>query len=66
MSHRAADRLLAAMLAVCGLAGAGALALVLATVLREAWPALVDTGVSGFLSTATWQPTAGRFGLLAL
>lgn len=63
LSHRRADRWLAPLLAVLTASAALILLLVLAFLLREAWPVLNGTGWQRFFGDDGWYPLEGRFGL---
>ncbi len=61
-----ADRRLAPLLALLAAASALILLLVLAFLLREAWPVLNGDGWRHLFSDEGWYPLEGRFGLLPM
>lgn len=65
-SHWHADRWLAAPLALLAASAAAILLLVLAFLLREAWPVLSGGGWRHFFTDNGWYPLEGRFGLLPM
>lgn len=66
LSHWHADRRLALPLAVLAASAALILLLVLAFLLREAWPVLNGGGWQRFIGDDGWYPLEGRFGLLPM
>lgn len=60
------DRIVEAALRVAALTTIGVLALIALFIAREGLPAIVREGAGAFLGSATWAPSRGEYGLLAM
>ena len=59
MSRRNADRILNGGFSAAAVLASSIVVVILAFVMREAWPALTALGISRFFTDSAWRPTAG-------
>ncbi|MCL2504444.1 MAG: phosphate ABC transporter permease subunit PstC [Coriobacteriia bacterium] len=63
---QAKEWLLAALFFACAFIAVLAVAMIFVFVGYQAWPIITDVGVTNFLFSGDWSPTAGKYGILGL